>query len=213
MSLFLGKIHYWLFNKVLWFESLEDEIKKLAESKGLNVSELEKEINKKYGAKCPNKNLEDMIDTSNIHGWLQSKIHSAEGRMAKWTEVIISNGKDDAISEMKKIYREQGIKAAREAKSDLNSINAEDIFNAMNDYILDGMPCDRVNEVISSNDKEVKWERRICVHKDIWEETGVSVDVFYDLRSEWITAFVSEMSSDYEYVELNDTVKAIKRRS
>ena len=26
MSLFLGKIHYWLFNKVLWFEGLEDEI-------------------------------------------------------------------------------------------------------------------------------------------------------------------------------------------
>ena len=26
MSLFLGKIHYWLFNKVLWFQGLEDEI-------------------------------------------------------------------------------------------------------------------------------------------------------------------------------------------
>ena len=26
MSLFLGKIHYWLFNKILWFENLEEEI-------------------------------------------------------------------------------------------------------------------------------------------------------------------------------------------
>ncbi len=31
MSLFLGKIHFWLFNKVLWFEGLEDEIIKLAQ--------------------------------------------------------------------------------------------------------------------------------------------------------------------------------------
>lgn len=31
MSLFLGKIHYWLFNKITWFENLEKEVVKLAE--------------------------------------------------------------------------------------------------------------------------------------------------------------------------------------
>jgi len=30
MSLFLGKIHYLLYDKILWFESLENEIVKLA---------------------------------------------------------------------------------------------------------------------------------------------------------------------------------------
>ena len=34
MSLFLGKIHYWLFNKILWFEKLEDEIIDLAKKEG-----------------------------------------------------------------------------------------------------------------------------------------------------------------------------------
>ena len=82
MSLFLGKIHFWLFNKVLWFEGLEDEIIKLAQEEGLNVEALSAEINAKYGQKTENKNLEEIIDTSNIHGWLQNKIHSAEGRMA-----------------------------------------------------------------------------------------------------------------------------------
>lgn len=82
MSLFLGKIHFWLFNKVLWFEGLEDEIIKLAQEEGLNVKKLSVEINNKYGQKTENKNLEEIIDTSNIHGWLQNKIHSAEGRMA-----------------------------------------------------------------------------------------------------------------------------------
>ena len=33
MSLFLGKIHYWLFNKILWFEKLEDEIIDLAKKR------------------------------------------------------------------------------------------------------------------------------------------------------------------------------------
>ena len=77
MSLFLGKIHYWLFNKVLWFEGLEGEIIELAKNEGLNIYKLQDEINIKYGEKLPDKKLEDMIDTSNIHGWLQGKIHNA----------------------------------------------------------------------------------------------------------------------------------------
>ena len=167
MSLFLGKIHYWLFNKVLWFQGLEDEIIEFAKTKGLDIDNLKSKINLKYGEKLPNKNLEDMIDTSNIHGWLQSKIHSAEGRMAAWTREILSNDQD-FILDMKKIYNKQGINAAKEAKVKFSIITAEDIFNSMNDYILDGMPCDRVNEVVSSNNEVVEWKKRVCVHKEIW---------------------------------------------
>ncbi len=39
MSLYLGKIHYWLFNKIVWFENLEKEVIKLAQAKGLPVQE------------------------------------------------------------------------------------------------------------------------------------------------------------------------------
>ena len=111
MSLFLGKIHYWLFNKILWFEGLENEIINLANEQGLEIEKLSNETNLKYGEKLPNKKLEDMIDTKNIHGWLQSKIHSAEGRMAMWTTTIL-NSDEQSITKMEKIYREQGIKAA-----------------------------------------------------------------------------------------------------
>ena len=211
MSLFLGKIHYWLFNKVLWFEGLEGKIIELAKNEGLNVDKLEVEINLKYGEKLPDKKLEDMIDTSNIHGWLQGKIHSAEGRMAAWTNIILSNNKD-AILDMKKIYAEQGINAANEAKVKLNNITAENIFNSMNDYILDGMPCDRVNEIISSNEEIIQWKRRICVHKEIWENEGISVDVFYNLRNEWINAFVVEINNIYEYVQLDESMQVIRKR-
>lgn len=210
MSLFLGKIHYWLFNKVLWFENLEEKVINLAKSEGLDIEKLSLEINLKYGEKLPNKNLEDMIDTSNIHGWLQSKIHSAEGRMAAWTNIILNNNKD-SILDMKKIYIEQGISAAKEAEVKLSNITAEDIFNSMNDYILDGMPCDRVNEVLSSNSDIVEWKRRVCVHKQVWEKEGISVDVFYNLRNEWINSFVSGMSNDYEYVQLDGDVQAIRK--
>ena len=211
MSLFLGKIHYWLFNKVLWFEGLEGEIIKLAKDKGIDVEKLEAEINSKYGVKTPNKNLEDMIDTSNIHGWLQGKIHSAEGRMAAWTKVILENNQE-YILDMRKVYENQGVNAANEAKESLENINAETIFNSMNDYILDGMPCDRVNEVIDSSEESIMWKRRVCVHKNIWENEGILVDVFYELREQWINAFVNTMNNDYEYVKLEDNIQSIRHK-
>ena len=211
MSLFLGKIHYWLFNKILWFEGLEEEIIKLAKSEGLNIEKLSSEINLKYGEKLPNKKLEEMIDTNNIHGWLQSKIHSAEGRMAAWTKEILEND-ENSLKKLEEVYIEQGIKAAKEVKESKTITNAPEIYYSVNDYILDGMPCDRVNEVIISEDEKVEWKRRICVHQDIWGKEGIDVNIFYSLRSLWIKAFVNEVNNDFEYVEIDGETMVIKKK-
>lgn len=211
MSLFLGKIHYWLFNKILWFEGLEDEIIKLAKEEELDTVTLSNEINTKYGGKLPNKPLEEMIDKGNIHGWLQEKIHSAEGRMAAWTSNIIKND-NDAFVKIENIYIGQGIKAAKEVKTEKIELKtAKDIYSSVNDYILDGMPCDRVNEVLISDEDRVEWKRRVCVHKEIWEKENLNVDDFYILRSLWIKAFVNTVNSDYEYIEQENGIKIIKK--
>lgn len=213
MSLYLGKIHYWLFNKILWFEKLEGEIIALAKTEGLDVDALTKEINSKYGEPTPDLPLEEMIDTSNIHGWLQGKINSAEGRMAAWTTKVINNNKE-VTKKLEDIYTNQGIKAAKEVKEKgIELINAVDIFNSVNDYILDGMPCDRVNDVIKSEENDVEWVRRLCVHKDIWNKEQGDVDYFYKLRSLWIKSFVSEVNPDFEYIEKEDELKVITKRS
>ena len=210
MSLFLGKIHYWLFNKIVWFEDLEEEIKVLAKEEGLDVDNLSKEINSKYGERLPKLPLEDMIDTSNIHGWLQGKIHSAEYRLATWTVKLLE--KDNGKEKLEALYKKQGIKAAKEAIQEGKAVsNAIDIFNTINDYILDGMPCDRVNEVISQEENKVVWQRRICVHKDIWDKVDGDVDLFYELRNLWIESFVKEVNSNYKYNFLGNNEFSIER--
>lgn len=211
MSLFLGKIHYWLFNKIKWFEILEEDIIKVAKDEGIYTEEINDKINKKYGEKLPNKPLEDMIDTGNIHGWLQSKINSAEGRMAAWTSIIINNSKN-GINKIEKVYIDQGIKAAKEIKESGKSYkNAEEIYNLMNDYVLDGMPCDRVNVIEESSEELVKWTKRICVHKDIWDAENIDVKYFYDFRGLWIKAFVSELNRDFEYLEVDNDTRVIRK--
>lgn len=210
MSLFLGKIHYWLFNKIVWFEDLETEIIKLAKEEGLDVDVLSKEINNKYGEKLPKLPLEEMIDTSNIHGWLQDRIHSAEYRLATWTVKITE--KEEGKEKLEDLYKNQGIKAAKEAIELGKSLNdAVDIFNAMNDYILDGMPCDRVNDVISQDENKVLWKRRICVHKEIWDAVNGNINLFYELRDLWIRSFVKEVNHNYNYVFLGNNEYSIER--
>jgi hypothetical protein len=210
MSLFFGKIHYWLFNKIVWFEDLETEIIKLAKEEGLDVDVLSKEINNKYGERLPKLPLEEMIDTSNIHGWLQDRIHSAEYRLATWTVKITE--KKESKEKLEDLYKNQGIKAAKEAIESGKSLNdAVDIFNAMNDYILDGMPCDRVNEVISQDENKVLWKRRICVHKEIWDAVNGNVNLFYELRDLWIESFVKEVNHNYSYVFLGNNEYSIER--
>ena len=211
MSLFLGKIHFWLFNKILWFEGLEDEIILLANNEKLDIQKINDEINLKYGLKLENKNLEEIIDTNNIHGWLQSRIHSSEGRIAAWTNFILEND-NQGLKHLESIYVSQGVKAAKEVKSTQNLSTAKEIYTSINDYILDGMPCDRVNEVVTSDDETVQWKRRLCVHKDIWAKEGLDVSVFYNLRNLWIKAFVNELNSNFEYKEIADGEYAINKK-
>lgn len=211
MSLFLGKIHYWLFNKILLLQGLEEELIDLLKKKGLDTKTIIKLMDDRYGARLPKVPLEDMIDTGNIHGWLQSKITSAEGRLAAITTILINENKEFGV-EMEKIYYAQGIKAGKEVKiSDTDTSLAPAIFNSINDYLLDGMPCDRVNEIVSSDDNEIIWTRRICVHSDIWEKEDGDVNLFYHLRSKWSEAFVNEVNPSFRYVEKEDGLMVIER--
>ena len=85
------------------------------------------------------------------------------------------------------------------------------IYNLINDYLLDGMPCDRVNLVVEQEEEKVLWERRVCVHKDIWADKNIDVNYFYGLRDLWIKTFVEEVNGKFQYKKLSDTEMVIER--
>src|SRR3712207_5081431 len=88
MSAFLGPIHYWLYNKIQLQEEMICKIVDLAEEKQW-ISE--GELRKKY-VHAEKRDLEDLIDTDNIHGWLQGQITDAETRYAALVSQLL---KDD----------------------------------------------------------------------------------------------------------------------
>ena len=87
MSLFLGPVHFWLYDKIKNQEALTSLI---AEHFGKGAE---------YTKQLPP--LEEVIDEGNIHGWLQSQITDAETRYASLVSVIL-NENENALDEIKK---------------------------------------------------------------------------------------------------------------
>lgn len=118
MSKFLGPIHYMMYDKIKFQDKLTEAI--------LDKDELEKLNNEIPPVEV--KPLEEIIDQDNIHGFLSSKIDIVESRLF----YAIKHGKDV----LTKVY-EVGKSVAPES-----FLNQEDMFTKLNNYILDGMPCD-----------------------------------------------------------------------
>ena len=68
MSAFLGPIHFWLYEKILFQEKVTAMIAEKAVANGW-ISDAEEFENKYVQKEIPA--LESVIDESNIHGWRQ----------------------------------------------------------------------------------------------------------------------------------------------
>lgn len=208
MSLFLGKIHYWLYNKIVWAEKMEQDIVLWANNQDLPGDQWLEEAIDKYGEPTGNKPLEDVIDTGNIHGWLQARIESAELRQAYIVTTLLSANPDlkDGVTQL---FKNQGEAAAKVYEQAITT--PEDAFNALNDFILEGMPCDRVNEVIISDETKHVWRTTACLHKLYWNQVDGDIGVFYSLRDTWVKAFIEALTPAFTYTKTEEAIHEIAR--
>lgn len=212
MSLFVGPIHHWLFNKIKTFEEMEEKILIWGKDRELVSYALEESLYEKYGRPVGDQTLEEIIDGENIHGWLQEKISRAEIRQsALITEII--NRAPESIVPLENLFREEGIRVGKafiQEKGETIS-GAIDLFQGLHDYLLEGMPCDRVTEVLRQEDREVLWKTNQCLHEKYWEAVKSDVQIFYRLRDLWIKGFIEAADSDYAFYREGPLRQKIKR--
>lgn len=200
MSAFLGPIHHWLFNKISLFENLERSVNDQIISKyGDKAENITNEMREKYGEFIPNEPLENLIDTGNIHGWLQNRISIAEKRQAATIKAFIDTFGSEVVDSIEKSYIKQGSKVGIKASQEVNVSDAPSLYEALNNYLLEGMPCDNVNSVMSSESHLLKWNTFSCLHKPYWNKVGVDTETMYKLRFAWIKAFVENANTNYTY--------------
>ena len=216
MSLFLAPIHTWLFNKIVLLEHIEKKIigyyeTHLTGEALLTFAKAKQAAEDTYGAMIPELPLESLIDTGNIHGWLQNRITIAEQRQARLfaTLLQLDPAAEDHVAA---IYKEVGQASA--VQSDKVFTEAVDLFNTLNDYLLEGMPCDRVNAVVSKQPDTIVWKTVQCVHRGNWEQGGVDVKYYYTFRKAFISGF-AEGVGGYAYAsdQEDETVHQLQKVS
>lgn len=206
MSKFLAPIHSWLFNKIKLHEELEKNlINGYKEKYGDDILTIAKNAEEKYGALIEDRPIEELIDTSNIHGWLQNKISIAETRQAAFLTEIFNRYGNEAMEISINAYAAQGSECGKDAASKYDLSTAPKIYEALNNYLLNGMPCDNVSSITTREEDTLQWRVGKCLHRGYWEIAGADINTFYDLRDNWIKAFVENANSNFTYaVELFD---------
>ena len=176
MSQFLAPIHFWLYEKI---ENQENWIDEILNKIG------EKESFRQREGGLPEGGLEKNIDTGSIHGWLQEQIQESEKRLAR--AVALGKEKGLSLEDLKEIYFSQGKKRRVE--------DPKAFYQKVNDSLLDGMPCDRVNQLVEETDTSLAWERTADLHGTFFEEEGLKGEDYYELRD----AFLQGMAGNMEY--------------
>jgi hypothetical protein len=202
MSAFLGFIHYWLYNKIRLVAQREDVVyQKAAALCGPTVEELRAQVWGTYGEPLPDTDLSELIDQSNIHGWLQRQINVVETREAAFVKALVdtcgNSGKDVVEAAFAEHGQSCGRHACQQAKYD--DSQADGIYKALNDYFLNGMPCDSNMTVTENTPELVAWESSICLKARNWSRAEVSPDTMRVYYRNWLAGFVEGMNNAFEH--------------
>ena len=187
MSLFLGPIHQWLYDKIIFQEDLTDALIDAGKAEGW--SELTEELANECHS-YDRRPLEEAVDPDNIHGSLQARIADAECRYAKLVQTIAAANP----------ARVEDLKQAARRFGKLNAVPAgtkpDVAFGYLNNTLLDGMPCDNVNEMIGQTDDSITWRRNMDIHAQHW--ANEEDELYYVLRAEIVKGMFEPAGLTYE---------------
>ncbi len=198
MSAFLGKIHFWLYKKIRLVISREQLILTKAQ---LTLGDLADELHDSavsiYGEPLPEEiSLETVIDHSNIHGWLNSQIETASVREASFIKDLIDCGGDDGLQAVLDAFKEQGLACGTVAKDELSESNASLIYTSMQNYYLNGMPCDGGDTIVEDSPEQFQWIGSHDNQRLNWQKAGVDFSIMAQAYQAWFAGFVETASQN-----------------
>ena len=104
---------------------------------------------------------------------MQEQIHDAETRYADLVGTVSNTTRFEEI---------RGVAFAFGKKYTLQaSTSPTEAYKAFEDFFVNGMPCDRVNAVVSASEDELSWTMTQDIHAQYWKDGS---EIYYTLRSE-----------------------------
>jgi hypothetical protein len=196
MSAFLAPIHFWMYDKILIAQELTFKL----EEKFLNKEERE-EVESLFPG-LYSKDLEEVIDQSNIHGWLHTAVSNVEIRFAYIVKTLLDRG--ISLKEIKKVAFEYGKSFPEQEVSSL-----KDAYELLMDILLDGLPCDVSISVTREEENELEFVLYNDIHKQYFNEFNLEVSLYHEIREAFVNGIFERYSLKYK--NISDSNKLITR--
>ena len=196
MSAFLAPIHFWMYDKILIAQELTFKL----EEKFLNKEE-RKEVESLFPG-LYSKDLEEVIDQSNIHGWLHTAVSNVEIRFAYIVKTLLDRG--ISLEEIKKVAFEYGKTFPEQEVSSL-----KDAYELLMDILLDGLPCDVSISVSREEENELEFVLYNDIHKQYFNEFNLEVSLYHEIREAFVNGIFERYSLKYK--NISDSNKLITR--
>lgn len=196
MSAFLAPIHFWMYDKILIAQELTFKL----EEKFLNKEERE-EVESLFPG-LYSKDLEEVIDQSNIHGWLHIAVSNVEIRFAYIVKTLLDKG--ISLEEIKKVAFEYGKTFPEQEVSSL-----KDAYELLMDILLDGLPCDVSISVAREEENELEFVLYNDIHKQYFNEFDLEVSLYHEIREAFVNGIFERYSLKYK--NISDSNKLITR--
>lgn len=199
MSAVLGPIHYWLYGKI----QLQEEWLSVMTEEGKKAGWVQTPCETEEGALIEEKPLEELIDETNIHGWLQERIQESEARYARLVKSLLAE-EPDRILRLEELALEFGKKHGLS-----KGVTMEDAYRQFENCLLNGMPCDRINQLLEKKEDEIIWEETRDIHKEYWIREGVDPSIYRRLRKKMMEGILWE--TDYQVQEEASVYKLTRK--
>ncbi len=192
MSLMLGPIHTWLFNKIVIAEERAMALATLLSQQGSDLGELLA----RYGEPLAGKDLATLVGERSIHQFLQGIITKVQVFEASLVE-----GNADKVDLLLDAAYAHGKEVAGRMAPD-GGLGLEEVVRLLNDTQLEGMPCDPgATFTPDASGDGVDYTHSACNHMVNWSYTGVDPKVMCRLNNRWIAGFVEGLGGSYEVAQ------------
>lgn len=201
MSAFLGHIHFWLYKKIRLVIAREGLVlEKGRETLGDLADELHESALALYGDPLSEAEpLEAIIDHGNIHGWLHNQIMTASVREASFIKDLVDCGAEEGEIAVFSAFAEQGQACGTVARDELAETTPNMIYTVMQNYYLNGMPCDGGDVVLSDTPESYEWEGTHRNQMENWQKAGVDVQFMAKAYQSWFKGFVEAVAPGYTF--------------
>ena len=206
MSAFLGHIHYWLYRKIQLLVERENLI---LEKTTKVVDDLAEELHSisvdTYGEPInPSIPLENIIDHNNIHGWLANQINVASVREAAFIKDMLDTNADETpipgVTAILDAFAVQGQACGVVAQDSLEEHTAPAIYNALQNFYVNGMPCDGGDQIIEDSANRFTWVGDHRLQAGYGRTAGVDPKFMMLAYQTWFEAFVKAIDPEFELI-------------